>query len=828
MAAKRFNKKQPIPDILTIFQILLKNKTIGTFLILIGLLIIPGIFSSSEIIYNLITTLTFNIGVLLYIFIATLITVGVTLFFQGYNWFKKQFLHIAGLFFLLIFIAAIIGNFQINIMINNVRLIETSMSGDLGIYLNSQLGIRLLSFASLITGFSLLWPQSTKYLTKKIALIVTKQITLKNLSIIVRNAIRSITFIFNIFYIIFKKLFKVLSSFNKKSINKDGSNDDLENVKHDELNDQYPKRPSVILNSASTDDINKNHTKNMETAATTKVSQVKMDFENPVDEWRHSGDGWQLPPLNVLSNAIENTDDKIDIQVRAKLITETLSSFGVDSKVVEINEGPTVTQFGVEPGWDIKEKLTPRLNELGEQELDKNGNELFNKEIISKTRIRVNRITALQNDLALALATPSLRIEAPVPGKPIIGIEVPNSLNSIVNLKSLIEDDKFQDFKNKNNLPVALGQGVSGEPLLIDLAKMPHLLIAGQTGSGKSVCLSGIISCLLMNHSPSELRFILIDPKRVELTQFAKIPHLAFSDIIVETDKVVSTLRAVINEMENRYKKFAELKVRNIQTYNNKFPDDPLPYWVVIVDELADLMLSAPFEVETQLVRLAQLARATGIHLIVATQRPSVDVITGLIKANFPTRIAFAVTSQIDSRTIIDSAGAEKLLGKGDMLFLSPSAQKSKRIQGVYVDDEEIEKIVQFWVDDKFDEIKPTKQDHLIVEASIQIKNTNENDSKKTDDLFPNAIELISRINTVSVSLLQRKLRIGYPRAARLMDELEENNKVSPIEEGQSLRKVIHDKDIESINNEIVDQENNNTSADNIENTDISQQFDNN
>ena len=268
-------------------------------------------------------------------------------------------------------------------------------------------------------------------------------------------------------------------------------------------------------------------------------------------------------------------------------------------------------------------------------------------------------------------------------------------------------------------MPVALGQGVSGEPLLIDLAKMPHLLIAGATGSGKSVCLAGIISCLLMNNSPSDLRFILIDPKRVELTQFAKIPHLAFSDIVVDTDKVVSTLRAVINEMDNRYKKFGSVKVRNIQSYNEKFPEDRLPYWTVIVDELADLMLSAPFEVETQLVRLAQLARATGIHLIIATQRPSVDVITGLIKANFPTRIAFAVTSQIDSRTVIDSAGAEKLLGRGDMLFLSPIAQKPKRIQGVYVDDSEIEKIVNFWNDDKFDEMQPDKQYHLIVEATM-------------------------------------------------------------------------------------------------------------
>jgi S-DNA-T family DNA segregation ATPase FtsK/SpoIIIE len=532
-----------------------------------------------------------------------------------------------------------------------------------------------------------------------------------------------------------------------------------------------------------------------------KIKQIKMDFENSVSEWRHTPDGWQLPPLDVLTETFQNTNEKVNNEARARLIINTLSSFGVDAKVVEINEGPTVTQFGVEPGWDVKEKITTQLDSAGIQLIDKKGEPLYKKEIISRTRIRVNRITALQNDLALALATPSLRIEAPVPGKPIVGIEVPNSLNSIVNLKNLIDNQKFHSFKEKNNLPVALGQGVSGEPLLIDLTKMPHLLIAGATGSGKSVCLSGIISCLLMNHSPSELRFILIDPKRVELTQFAKIPHLAFSEIVVDTDKVVSTLRAVINEMENRYKRFGSLKVRNIQAYNEKFPDDPLPYWVVIVDELADLMLSASFEVETQLVRLAQLARATGIHLIIATQRPSVDVITGLIKANFPTRIAFAVTSQIDSRTIIDYAGAEKLLGRGDMLFLSPNAQKPKRIQGVYVDDSEIEKIVHFWNDEKFEEMKPEKQDHLIVEAAIANQEIKNNREHKTDDLYPDAITLISELETVSVSLLQRKLRIGYPRAARLMDELEENNKVSLAQKGQNLRKVIKGSSSNNLDN---------------------------
>ena len=311
------------------------------------------------------------------------------------------------------------------------------------------------------------------------------------------------------------------------------------------------------------------------------------------------------------------------------------------------------------------------------------------------------------------------------------------------------------------------------------------------------------------------LEFICLEQRMGIETQFAKIPHLAFSDIVVDTDKVVSTLRAVINEMDNRYKKFGSVKVRNIQSYNEKFPEDRLPYWTVIVDELADLMLSAPFEVETQLVRLAQLARATGIHLIIATQRPSVDVITGLIKANFPTRIAFAVTSQIDSRTVIDSAGAEKLLGRGDMLFLSPSARKPKRIQGVYVDDSEIEKIVNFWTDEKFDEMQPDKQDHLIVEAKMELQKNDGGISSKSDELMPQAIELISELETVSVSLLQRKLRIGYPRAARLMDELEEKQIVSPAEKGQNLRTVLQ-QSIQSEKNDInIEQQDFNQISDN-------------
>jgi len=812
MPSKRFQKKQPVPDIITLLNFLFKEKFIGSLLIAVGIITIPGLFDLNRNIEPFPEWIIINLGVLSYLLSLVIVLTGILLFIQKYKWFKRHFRHLSGILLLFIFTIGLFGLFNTDRIIDNIDLSSSSLAGKAGLTFNNSNTRQVLWFISLFGGFSLVWPKTSLELTKKTGILIRTYLTFRNLKFFTKS-------IFNVLLLLSQFLIKIISflinistRFTKtKNDSLNESTDNITPMEADNIQEVFPERPKTILQEqkAPVTEL-ANDIKEAE-----KTKQIKMDFATSVDEWRHTDDGWQLPPLDVLSEMPSITNEKIDNEARAKLIIDTLYSFGVDAKVVEINEGPTVTQFGVEPGWDIKEKINPKLKEDGTQVIDKNGNPEFDTEILSKTRIRVNRITALQNDLALALATPSLRIEAPVPGKPIVGIEVPNSLNSIVNLKQLIANDTFHKFKNGSNLPVALGQGVSGEPLLIDLAKMPHLLIAGATGSGKSVCLAGIISCLLMNHSPSDLRFILIDPKRVELTQFAKIPHLAFSDIVVDTDKVVSTLRAVINEMDNRYKKFGSVKVRNIQSYNEKFPEDRLPYWTVIVDELADLMLSAPFEVETQLVRLAQLARATGIHLIIATQRPSVDVITGLIKANFPTRIAFAVTSQIDSRTVIDSAGAEKLLGRGDMLFLSPSARKPKRIQGVYVDDSEIEKIVNFWTDEKFDEMQPDKQDHLIVEAKMELQKNDGGISSKSDELMPQAIELISELETVSVSLLQRKLRIGYPRAARLMDELEEKQIVSPAEKGQNLRTVLQ-QSIQSEKNDInIEQQDFNQISDN-------------
>jgi S-DNA-T family DNA segregation ATPase FtsK/SpoIIIE len=427
-------------------------------------------------------------------------------------------------------------------------------------------------------------------------------------------------------------------------------------------------------------------------------------------------------------------------------------------------------------------------DENGKQVLDKDGTPVSRTEVTSKTRVRVNKVTNLANDLALALAAPTIRIEAPVPGKPIIGIEVPNNTSSLVSLRSVIESAAFTKANAKTKIAIALGKGVSGEPVAADLSKMPHLLIAGSTGSGKSVCINSIIACFLLHNTPEELRLVLVDPKRVELSTFKNIPHLAFSKVITDVEEVPGVLQAVIHEMDSRYRRFAEVGVRNLEAYN-KSPraTHKLPHWVVIIDELADLMMSSPYEVERQICRLAQLARATGIHLIIATQRPSVDVVTGLIKANFPTRIAFAVSSQVDSRTIIDTAGADKLLGKGDMLFMPTDAAKPKRIQGSFVSDQEIEKIVKWWSNDRFRHLAPDKLDHL-----LEPEDEDQDGSPAADDpLYTAAKELAIQHSRVSTSLLQRRLHVGYPRAARLIDMLEDEGVVGPSESGQSRQVLI-------------------------------------
>jgi len=531
-----------------------------------------------------------------------------------------------------------------------------------------------------------------------------------------------------------------------------------------------------------------------EAEATVSTEEPAAGAAEPPVTGRPAAHGWELPLLDILQPPQEIDVKNMDNTARAQLIEETLASFGVDARVIQINQGPTITQFGIEPGWEVKTRTVIDRDNRGRPVYDKDGNPKYKTDVVSKTRVRVSQITSLANDVALALAAPTIRIEAPVPGKPVVGIEVPNSTPSLVTLRSVIETAAFQRIAARSKLALALGKGVSGETVAADLSRMPHLLVAGATGSGKSVCINSIISCLLMHNTAEDLRFVLIDPKRVELAAFAPIPHLAFSRIVTDPEDVVSTLQAIIHEMESRYRRFAAVSVRNIEAYNRSpRAVHKMPYWVVIIDELADLMLAAPYHVERQICRLAQLARATGIHLIIATQRPSVDVVTGLIKANFPTRIAFAVSSQVDSRTILDGAGAEKLLGRGDMLFQPTDAAKPRRLQGSYVSDQEIEQIVRFWTDDRFRHIRPEVADHLLQE----VKGVSDVD-EEADPLLEQARELAQEHSRISTSLLQRRLHIGYPRAARLIDQLEAEGVVNAAEGGQS-RRVLNPREEEPL-----------------------------
>jgi S-DNA-T family DNA segregation ATPase FtsK/SpoIIIE len=473
----------------------------------------------------------------------------------------------------------------------------------------------------------------------------------------------------------------------------------------------------------------------------------------------------RLPPLDLL-NGEDGPYGDADVRFKKQILEETLANFGVPAEVVEISQGPTITQFGVEPGF-----VEYRQSDG----------------VVRRQKIRVSKIMALQNDLALALAAAPLRIQAPVPGRSVVGIEVPNSEVSVVGLRGVIESEAFQGISSK--LRVALGRNVAGEPVATDLALMPHLLIAGATGSGKSVCINSITTCLLFSNTPDDLRLIMIDPKMVELTAFDGIPHL-LAPVIVSTEEAVHALRWVTQEMDRRYKQFSETGTRNIEMCNQLLTSrgrETLPYVVIIIDELADLMMVAPDEVERAITRIAQLARATGIHLVVATQRPSVDVVTGLIKANFPARISFAVTSQVDSRVILDSGGAEKLLGRGDMLYLASDTSRLVRLQGCFVSDEELGRLVDFWRD-KVDWIIPEP------ETPPPWRELSAGE-EEADELLPQAIEMARGRRTISTSFLQRRLHIGYPRAARLIDLMEAQGLIGPAETAGRSRDVLIDEE---------------------------------
>ena len=484
---------------------------------------------------------------------------------------------------------------------------------------------------------------------------------------------------------------------------------------------------------------------------------------------------WRLPPLEaILDEGREQELSEAEIRAKVRVIEETLQHFGVPARVVEVNQGPTVTQFGVEPGFIERRDAEGKLRRF---------------------KIKVNKIQSLANDLALALAATSIRIEAPVPGRPMVGIEIPNAQMATVSLRSVMESEAFRRLESR--LRLALGLDVSGQAVVADLATMPHLLIAGATGSGKSVCLNAIIACLLCGNTPDELRMIMIDPKRVELTNYNGVPHL-LTPVIVEIERVVGTLKWVTREMDRRYDLFSKAGVRNIEGYNAAAAvknDRPLPVLVVLIDELADLMMVAPDDVERSVCRIAQMARATGIHLVMATQRPSVDVVTGLIKANFPARISFAVSTQIDSRVILDAPGAEQLLGRGDMLYMPPDASNLVRLQGCFVSDGELERLVNYWrglgVAPEPYAALPPNGTPLVQQPLWEEIAQAEREEAGGDALLGEAIALVRAQQRASVSLLQRKLRVGYARAARIMDLLEERGIVGPAEGPSHSREVL-------------------------------------
>jgi DNA segregation ATPase FtsK/SpoIIIE-like protein len=535
-----------------------------------------------------------------------------------------------------------------------------------------------------------------------------------------------------------------------------------------------------------------------------RSTRSRIQFKKPVSSGPKNNTrpriNWKLPDYRtLLSSGSEQEFDREHLLNQARVIEETLASFGAPGRVVEVNTGPVITQFGVEPDY-----LTARSGK--------------------KSRVKVSAIAQLDKDLQLALGAKSIRVEAPVPGKGYVGIEVPNTEASLVSLRDVMESEGFQ--KIKSPLAIALGMSVDGTPISADLTGMPHLLIAGTTGSGKSVCVNAIINSIVATNAPEQVKFIMVDPKRVELTGYNGLPHL-IAPVVVELERIVGVLKWVTREMDERYKKFSNMGARNIIDYNKHRDEnvEQMPYIVVIIDELADLMMLAPEETERTITRIAALARATGIHLVIATQRPSVDVVTGLIKANFPARIAFAVAGGVDSRVILDQPGAERLLGKGDMLYLSGDSPAPLRLQGVFVSDMEIANIGRYWkaqsvgvetikpISSLTTNSAPTPQPHQTLGATMaQAPATNQsafwdnssddsdpsdpnklavedktgNPDPQDDELYQTAVDMVRRLDKASISLLQRRLRIGYTRAARLIDIMEERGVVGPSKEGSS------------------------------------------
>ncbi|WP_306489171.1 DNA translocase FtsK [Anaerococcus octavius] len=521
------------------------------------------------------------------------------------------------------------------------------------------------------------------------------------------------------------------------------SNSEPKNLVHEEKTEKPKRKPIQTYDFSKDGDIEVRSYKSKQIEMKDIDESFKKDFDN-----------YNYPPIDLLEDRSDaGSIDEGEIKEKAVAIEETLESFGIEAKVVQIDVGPTVTCYELKPQRGVK----------------------------------VSKILNLADDLALSLATSGIRILAPIPGKSHVGIEVPNDSKEIVGFKEIISTSKFANAKSK--IPFAMGKSIAGDPVVSGIEKMPHLLVSGATGSGKSVCINTIIMSILYKHSPDEVKLLMIDPKVVELSVYNGIPHLIMP-VITDSKKASSSLFWAISEMEKRYKAFQKYHVRDIEGYKKAAKSDEsmenLPYIVVIIDELADLMMTAASEVEDYIMRLAQKSRACGIHLVIATQRPTVDVITGTIKANIPSRISFAVTSQTDSRTILDVSGAEKLLGKGDMLYASSDSMKPLRIQGAFVSDSEVLNVVDYIK--KETQANYNKEAIETVEENSQVKEVDDE-----DELIDEATRIIIEENTASVSLLQRKLRVGYARAGRIIDQLEAKGVVGPYE-GSKPRKVLVDR----------------------------------
>ena len=535
----------------------------------------------------------------------------------------------------------------------------------------------------------------------------------------------SIAAVVKFFVKILSALYKY--TFGAKQVNKKGKDKESEDTRYVQNNDQPAKKDDkpVQMPLPATPAITLNHNSKM--LNTTAVQ------------------AWKYPPMSIFDDIAGTKADRGDVRKNAQIIEQTLDSFGITARVNEVNNSPSVTQYALEVALGTK----------------------------------LAKIVNLGNDLAMALAAPGgqIRIEAPIPGRSLVGIEVPNRSLEVVPIRKIMDSDVMKESKSKITVP--LGLDVGGKPKVASIAKMPHVLIAGQTGSGKSVCVNSWIASLLFRASPEELRLIMVDPKRVELTPYNGIPHL-LTPVIVEPEKVVSARKWAVGEMEHRYKILAEVGAKNIEGYNESAGFQSLPYIIIIIDELADIMLFNPAEVEDHICRIAQMARAVGIHLVLATQRPSVDIITGLIKANIPTRIAFAVSSMTDSRVILDTPGAEKLLGRGDMLFIPPDLAKPVRVQGCWISDKEIGRLIDFLKAQKSTEYNDQITSLPVSSPNAMSKNVVSVDGADHDVIFTEAVKLVQDSGKASASLLQRRLKLGYARAARVLDEMEQAGLIGP------------------------------------------------